>query len=239
MAISDVQIALSVGWGIRGLFWLLLTGLALIRSDSPRSRVLLSTWFLVTTSMVGPVAEYFDLGLRFARLSEVAVGSLFVGVTIAAVFKLDPVSAIRGVTSLIAFNVLYTLAAVTTSASLEAALLVIGSAFAVAGLLSLRFGVPGVWRYKFIIMVAAALFYFAVALQTIFGPWVLNEWNRLTWAIVWEVSITTFYLTLGVMSWFSYTAGTPDVAYASDWWDAAIYWMKTNRWAEPPAKIID
>lgn len=232
----QVQIAIAVGWGVRGLALLLALVLSLLRSDSRQSRILLHIVLLLAFSLVGPVAEYHDLALRYARLAEVAVSSLVVSSAIALLFKLHPPAALDGMLMMGTFTVLYTLAAATTSASLEAALLIVGAACAVRGLLSLRASVPRSFFVENVCVSITTLFYIIVMLQTILGPWVLDYWGRQTWAIVWEVSITLYYLAFSTLAWFNYTPSTPDLAYASDWFDAATYWASSNRWAEPESK---
>lgn len=239
MGLSDVQITILVGLGVRVVLWVLISALQFVRSDNTRSRSLVLSWFLVTSTFVGAVAEYFDLGLRYARLTEVTVSGFFVAAGLATLFKLDPAYALRGIVGLVMFCTTYTLAAVTVNDDLEVALLVIGAIVGVAALLSLRFSVPHNYMTEFVFILASCVFYFVMVLQTVFGPWVLADWDRLTWAIVWEVAITLFVSFFAIASWFAYTAGSPDCAFASDLWDAAHYWFTTNRWAPPPAKQSD
>lgn len=239
MGLSDVQITIAVGWGLRGLVSLLPLFCLFVRGSHPHTRVLLLGWLLMAASFVGSLAEYHDLALRYARLTEVAVASWFVAGIYAAVFKLDPTAWLSGSALLAGSNVLYALAAVTTSSDLEAGLLVIGAVIAVGALLQLSTSRPRNYFVEWAMVVAAALFYTVVALQTIFGPWVLNEWDRLTWAIIWEVAITLFYSTVVVGAWFYYIPGTVDGSYASDWFDMWAYVVLKNQWSVPPAKLAE
>lgn len=239
MALSDVQIALIVGFGWRGILWFVVALLLLVRGGSPRSRPLLLSHLLLITSFVGSLAEYHDLGLRYARLSEVTVASWFVAALYSAVFKLDPPAWMVGTALLVGSNVMYTLAAVTTDSALEAGLLVIGATVAVSALLFLSFSRPRNYFVEWAMAIAAAVFYATVALQTIFGPWVLAEWSRLTWAIIWEVAINLFYTAVVAGAWFYYIPGTTDGSFASDWHDMVAYVFQKNQWSEPPTKLAD
>ena len=88
-------------------------------------------------------------------------------------------------------------------------------------------------------VIAGALFYATVALQTIFGPFVLNEWNRMTWIIIWEVAITLFYSALVIVSWFYYIPGTIGVEFPSDWHDMLDYIFLHSAWSEPKKKVAE
>ena len=239
MGLSDVQIAIAVGWGLRGLVSLLPVACLIVRGAHAHTRVLVLGWFLLMVSFVGSLAEYHDLGLRYARLAEVAIGSWFVASTYAAVFKLDPTAWMSGAALLVGSNALYTLAAVTTSSELEAGLIVIGAVAGVGALLQISASRPRNYFVEWAMVVAAALFYAVVALQTVFGPWVLAEWDRLAWAIIWEVAITLFYTIVVVGSWFYYIPGTVDGSYATDWFDMWAYVSLKNQWSVPPPKLAE
>lgn len=240
MGLTDVQIAIVVGWVLRGLLLAVVALVTLVRGSHARSRILYASGFILIVSFVGSLAEYHDLGLRYARLSEVTVASFGVALIYALLFKLDPPSWVFGTLLLVGSNALYTLAAVVqTSSELEAGLLVIGATAAVGALVQMQFSRPMNYALEWAAIIGAAIFYAAVALQTIFGPWVLGEWSRLTWAIVWEVAITLFYGALAAFSWFYYAAGTQDAALRSDVFDAMAYWFETGTWAPEPPKVSD
>ncbi len=229
---TDEQIAIIVGWALRGGAAMVFALLAFINSQRPVSRVAQLGTLLLAASLVAPVAEYTGVNFTFARTTETAVLSTLVVTLLAVVFKGDPVAWVGGVILLVISNVLYITASVTDSADWEAAALVIGGTAALVALLLTR------WTHTerlfgFVVLLAAtAMFYIAVILVVIFGPFVLAEWNLLTWTIVWEISTTLFYITLAVCSWFWYVpASAVSGIIPSDVFDWAAFIIQTGAWA--------
>lgn len=237
MGLSTIQIAIIVGWAIRALMVLVVGFMS--KFPAGLSRPLGISWFLLTISFFGSIAEYNHIALPYARLTEVAVASFFVALQYAALFKQDPPSAMMGTVFLVSSNTLYVLAAVCNDNQLEAGLIVVGGVLAVCALLCLR----NLWLYSLFfewsMMVIAGLFYATVAAQTIFGPYILASWDRVAWTIIWEVAITLFYVAVTVASYFWYSRGTPTGEVPSDWWDMVSYVFATNMWAEPKRKVSD
>jgi len=237
MGLSTIEITIIVGWAVRGLA-LLSVGL-LSKLPGGLSRPLGISWFLLVVTFFGSLAEYNDLALPYARLVEVAVASFFVALQYSALFKQDPPSAWIGTLLLVGSNVLYACATVCNNNQLEAGLIVIGGVLAVCAMLCLR----NIWVhslfFEWSMMVAAGLFYATVAAQTIFGPYVLASWDRVAWTIIWEISITLFYIAVAIGGFFWYARGTPSGEIPSDWWDMVEYAFATNAWAEPKRKISD
>lgn len=240
MGLSTVKIAIIVGWVLRGLvLGAVSLGLAL-RPCSAQTRALTVMFYVLFISFAGSLAEFAGVGLRFARLTEIAVASIPVVLLYGAIFKLDPPSLLGGLMNLVAANVLYTLAAVTTDNKLEAGLIVLGAVATLRAVVRVGNG-AAVRRdlLDWILLVAGLLFYVTVLVQTIFGPWVLKDWNFTAWVIIWEVAITLFYSVLAVGAWFSYVPSTADGTNLSDWFDMIAYVLRTNQWAEPRPKTAD
>lgn len=236
MGISDVQITIAVGWGLRGLLSLLMFVLYVVRGGHPKARILAILALLVGTTFVGSLAEYHDLALPYARLSEVAVGSFFVALVCAVLFSIEPTAAILGGAMLVGSNVLYAIAARSDDSDLELSLILLGGVAAVIAALQLRFSHASNWFMEWIAAGGLILFYFIVALQTIFGPYVLNEWGRLAWIIIWEVSITMLCWLLTAFAWFYFIPTVIDGRYGSGPFDALAYWITTDNWSVPPPK---
>ena len=239
MGISVEQGFIIAGWGVRGaaaLASLLVVGM---RPTCQQSRILMIAFFMLVITLGSGIAEYFDLALRYSRLTELTVASLFVAGIYGAIFKIDPSTLFFGTIALVASNFLYIMAAVTSSTQLEAGLLVTGGVAAVVALLQL--GKARLTRdpFEWVLVVVGALFYGFAILITIFGPWVLNEWNREAWIIGWEVAGMIFYPLLAMGAWFLYTPGTVDEVYESDWFDMIAYALRKNQWAEPRRKIAE
>lgn len=237
MGLSTIEIAIIVGWAVRGLVLLAVGFLSKIPNGL--SRPLGIAWLLLIVTFFGSVAEYNDLALPYARLVEVAVASFFVALQYSALFKQDPPSAWTGTLFLVGSNVLYAFATVCDDSQLEAGLIVIGGVLAICSMLCLRnICIHSLW-FEWSMMVCAGLFYATVAAQTIFGPYVLAEWDRVAWTIIWEVAITLFYIVVAIAGFFWYARGTPSGEIPSDWWDMVEYVFVTNAWAEPKRKISD
>lgn len=229
---TDEQIVIIVGWALRAAACLASGFVAWANSHRPVSRVAVISTGMLLVSIVGPIAEYTAVNHSFARLLETAVLSVFVVGLLSLVFKADPVAWIGGTVLLAGSNVLYLTAQVTDTSDWEAAALVIGGSMALGAILITRWThAESVFTFVFMLG-ATAVFYIAVILLVIFGPFVLNEWSLLTWTIVWEISTTLFYITLAAVAWFNYLpASAATSAIPSDWIDWGSYVWQTGAWA--------
>lgn len=239
MGLSAVQTTIVVGWALRAVAALVFLICHYVQGPRAKTLPLLLGFFLFLASFVGSAAEYHDYALPYARLSEVSVASLFVALIYSAMFKLETPAAMTGTVFLIGSNVLYALAARATESSLEAGLLVLGGFAAVVALMHLTFAHSRQYSIEWLLAVAGGVFYLVVALQTVFGPYVLDEWNRLTWTIIWEVAITLFYVSLVTISWMSYQPGTTEGGIPSDFAGAIAYVFETGNWAPSAPKFAD
>jgi len=244
MALSDQQIAIIVGWAVRGLFAAVFFLFDTINMKNPSSRIAVVATMMLGASVMAGVSQYFSLETNsgelvaaWARPLQTAVLSLPVVLLLAVTFKVHQIAWGAASLLLLSANVLFVFASIADVTAFYTGVLVIGGVVALVAMLcsvyARTYGCPGF----FLLMVGAVIYYTAVTLLTIFGPFVLNEWSLKWWTIGWEIADCLWYPAVSLAAWFWWVPASPtDSKVPSDVFDMWAYNLVTGRLAPEKSK---